>query len=154
MFLVYDYVLLVIVVMGDGEINEGSVWEAALCAGKHKLTNLTAVIDYNKIQSAGPTREIQDLEPLLDKWRAFNFAAVEVDGHDVDGACASVFARLPLADRPAKRHHLPYGQGQRHRFRRERCQLAPQVQNRQRCGSQALRRPGVTHARDLPQHGL
>ncbi|HLN39195.1 MAG TPA: transketolase, partial [Xanthobacteraceae bacterium] len=53
----------VIVVMGDGEINEGSVWEAALCAGKHKLNNLTAVIDYNKIQSAGPTREIQDLEP-------------------------------------------------------------------------------------------
>src|SRR5215472_13641092 len=56
----------IIVVMGDGEINEGSVWEAALCAGKHKLSNLTAVIDYNKIQSAGPTREIQDLEPLLD----------------------------------------------------------------------------------------
>ncbi len=74
----------VFVVMGDGEINEGSVWEAALCAGKHKLSNLTAMIDYNKIQSAGPTREIQDLEPLLDKWRAFNFAATDVDGHDVD----------------------------------------------------------------------
>jgi transketolase len=91
----------VIVVMGDGEINEGSVWEAALCAGKHKLANLTAVIDYNKIQSAGPTREIQDLEPLLDKWRAFNFAAVEVDGHDVN-ALRNVFRRLPLAaDRPS-----------------------------------------------------
>ena len=91
----------VIVVMGDGEINEGSVWEAALCAGKHKLNNLTAVIDYNKIQSAGPTREIQDLEPLLDKWRAFNFAAVDVDGHDVE-ALRKVFDRLPLAtDRPS-----------------------------------------------------
>ena len=91
----------VIVVMGDGEINEGSVWEAALCAGKHKLNNLTAVIDYNKIQSAGPTREIQDLEPLLDKWRAFNFAAVDVDGHDVE-ALRKVFERLPLAtDRPS-----------------------------------------------------
>src|ERR1700680_3557927 len=55
----------VVVVMGDGEINEGSVWEAALCAGKHGLSNLTAVIDYNKIQSAGPTREIQDLEAPL-----------------------------------------------------------------------------------------
>src|ERR1700744_4360195 len=74
----------VVIVMGDGEINEGSGWEAALCGGKHKLSNLTAVIDYNKIQSAGPTREIQDLEPLLDKWRAFNFAAVDVDGHDVE----------------------------------------------------------------------
>ena len=91
----------VFVVMGDGEINEGSVWEAALCAGKHKLTNLTAVIDYNKIQSAGPTREIQDLEPLLDKWRAFNFAAVDVDGHDVE-ALRRVFDSLPLAsDRPS-----------------------------------------------------
>jgi transketolase len=71
------------VVMGDGEINEGSVWEAAMCAGKHRLSRLTAIIDYNKIQSAGPTREIQDLEPLLDKWRAFGFAVSEVDGHDV-----------------------------------------------------------------------
>jgi transketolase len=86
----------VIVVMGDGEINEGSVWEAALCAGKHGLSNLTAVIDYNKLQSAGPTREIQDLEPLADKWRAFNFAVAEVDGHDV-AALRAVFARLPLA---------------------------------------------------------
>jgi transketolase len=90
----------VIVVMGDGEIDEGSVWEAALCAGKHRLSNLTAVVDYNKIQSAGPTSEVQDLEPLLDKWRAFNFAAVEVDGHDV-AALRDVFRRLPLAqDRP------------------------------------------------------
>ena len=86
----------VVVVMGDGEINEGSVWEAALCAGKHRLSNLTAVIDYNKIQSAGPTREIQDLEPLADKWRAFNFETVEVDGHDV-AALRNLFSRLPLS---------------------------------------------------------
>ncbi len=91
----------VIVLMGDGEINEGSVWEAAMCAGKHKLSNLTAVVDYNKIQSAGPTREIQDLEPLLDKWRAFNFAAIDVDGHDVN-ALRDAFRALPLAqDRPS-----------------------------------------------------
>jgi transketolase len=91
----------VIVVMGDGEINEGSVWEAALCAGKHKLSNLAAVIDYNKVQSAGPTREIQDLEPLLDKWRAFNFATIDVDGHDV-GALRKAFQKLPFAeDRPS-----------------------------------------------------
>lgn len=90
----------VIVVMGDGEINEGSVWEAAMCAGKHQLSNLTAVIDYNKIQSAGPTREIQDLEPLIDKWRAFNFATIEVDGHDVE-SLRKVFRGLPRAhDRP------------------------------------------------------
>src|ERR1700694_5907991 len=87
----------VIVVMGDGEINEGSVWEAALCAGKHKLANLPAGLDYTKIQSAGPTREIQALEPLLDKWRAFNFAAVDVDGHDVE-ALRKVFDRLPRSE--------------------------------------------------------
>src|SRR3954471_24371954 len=86
----------VIVVMGDGEINEGSVWEAAMCAGKHRLSNLAALIDYNKIQSAGPTREIQDLEPLTDKWRAFNFAVEQVDGHNVE-ALTGLFKKTPLA---------------------------------------------------------
>ena len=83
------------VIMGDGEINEGSVWEAAMSIGKHKLDNLVAMIDYNKIQSAGPTKEIQDLEPLADKWRSFNFAVEEVNGHDVN-ALRDVLSRLPL----------------------------------------------------------
>jgi transketolase len=86
----------VIVIMGDGEINEGSVWEAALCAGKYQLSNLIVIIDYNKMQSAGSTQEIQDLEPLLDKWRAFNFAAIDVQGHDVK-ALQDIFRDLPLA---------------------------------------------------------
>ena len=73
----------VFVAMGDGEINEGSVWEAAMSAGKHRLANLTAIVDYNKIQSYGFTDEVQPLEPLADKWRAFGFAVHEVDGHDV-----------------------------------------------------------------------
>ena len=67
-----------------------------MCAGKHRLAALTAIVDYNKIQSAGPTREIQDLEPLADKWRAFGFAAAEVDGHDV-AALRALFTRLPLS---------------------------------------------------------
>ncbi|MDP7381384.1 MAG: transketolase, partial [Alphaproteobacteria bacterium] len=73
----------VFVIMGDGEINEGSVWEAAMSAAKHRLDNLVAIVDYNKIQSAGPTAVIQELEPLADKWRAFGFETVEVNGHDV-----------------------------------------------------------------------
>jgi transketolase len=85
----------IFVVMGDGEIDEGSVWEAAMCAGKHRLGNLTALIDYNKVQSAGPTSEIQDLEPLADKWRSFGFAVEEVDGHDVSALRRSL-RRLPL----------------------------------------------------------
>nr|CRH04877.1 Putative transketolase N-terminal section (TK) [Candidatus Magnetococcus massalia] len=71
------------VVMGDGEIDEGSVWEAALYASKHGLDNLTAIIDYNKLQSYGPVAGVQGLEPLVDKWRAFGFTVHEVDGHDV-----------------------------------------------------------------------
>lgn len=88
------------VIMGDGEINEGSVWEAALTIGKHKLNNLVAMVDYNKIQSAGATKDIQDLEPLADKWRAFNFAVEEVNGHDVN-ALKEVLQRIPLnPDKP------------------------------------------------------
>src|SRR5215467_14669425 len=91
----------VFVVTGDGEINEGSVWEAAMSASKHRLSNLTVMIDYNKIQSAGPTREILDLEPLADKWRAFGFGVAEVDGHDV-AALREVLGRVPLeADKPS-----------------------------------------------------
>jgi len=88
------------VIIGDGESNEGSVWEAALCAGKHKLNNLTVVVDYNKYQSYGSTFEVQDLEPLTDKWKAFGFAVAEVNGHSVE-ELRSVFSQLPLqADKP------------------------------------------------------
>lgn len=73
----------VFVIMGDGEIQEGSVWEAAMCASKYKLDNLIAIIDYNKIQSAGRVEEIQPLEPLEDKWKAFGFSCVSVDGHNI-----------------------------------------------------------------------
>ena len=74
----------VYVLMGDGEINEGSVWEAAACADKHHLSNLTAIIDYNKIQSAGSVFDIQSMEPLADKWTSFGFRVFECNGHDVD----------------------------------------------------------------------
>jgi transketolase len=73
----------VFVVTGDGELNEGSVWEAAMGASKHRLENLVTVVDYNKFQSYGPTSEVVELEPLADKWRSFGFAVDEVSGHDV-----------------------------------------------------------------------
>jgi len=87
----------VFVISSDGESNEGSVWEAALCAGKHGLSNLTVLIDYNKQQSYGATNEVLDLEPLADKWRAFNFAVQEVNGHDVE-ALRSSLKSLPLTE--------------------------------------------------------
>jgi len=86
----------VFVVSSDGESNEGSVWEAALCAGKHKLNNLTVLVDYNKQQSYSTTYEVLDLDPFADKWRAFGFAAEEVDGHSVEQLRAAL-ARVPFA---------------------------------------------------------
>ena len=73
----------VFVIVGDGEINEGSVWEAAMSASKHKLNNLKVIIDYNKIQSYGSTKEVLDLEPLRDKWKSFGFDVSEVNGHNI-----------------------------------------------------------------------
>lgn len=91
----------VFVLTGDGECDEGSVWEAALSAGKHKLSRLTVIVDYNKMQSYGSTAEVQELEPFVDKWRSFGFAVREVDGHDVP-ALEGVFGALPFeSDRPS-----------------------------------------------------
>jgi transketolase len=91
----------VFVVISDGESNEGSMWEAAMCAAKHKLTNLVALCDYNKQQSYGTTYEVLDLEPLADKWRAFGWAVEEVDGHDVAEIRAAC-QRAPFApDKPS-----------------------------------------------------
>lgn len=85
----------VFVVIGDGESNEGSIWEAALCAGKHKLDNLTVIVDYNKHATYGPLTELQPLEPFREKWKSFGFATVEVDGHSVKDL-RRVLGSLPL----------------------------------------------------------
>jgi transketolase len=68
-------------VMGDGEIQEGQVWEAAMTAPHHKLDNICAIIDYNKVQENGPVSEIKTEEPLGAKWRDFGWHVIEVDGH-------------------------------------------------------------------------
>ena len=72
----------VFVILSDGEMDEGSNWEAMLFAPQHKLDNLVAVIDYNKIQSLGTVSEVMELDPLADKLKAFRWAVREVDGHD------------------------------------------------------------------------
>ena len=69
--------------LGDGELQEGEVWEAAMCSAHHKLSNLCAVIDYNKLQSDDRNAAIMGLEPLAAKWRAFGWNVAEIDGHDV-----------------------------------------------------------------------
>lgn len=72
----------VVVVVGDGECNEGSVWEAALLAAANNVANLCVIVDFNKWQATGRSREIMSLDPLADKWRAFGWSTVEIDGHD------------------------------------------------------------------------
>ncbi|WP_245839722.1 transketolase [Mycobacterium aquaticum] len=73
----------VYVLMSDGEMEEGQVWEAALFSAHHGLGNLTVIVDRNNSQVDGPTESVSTLNPVADKWRAFGWAAVEVDGHDV-----------------------------------------------------------------------
>ncbi|WP_022851623.1 transketolase [Limisalsivibrio acetivorans] len=74
----------VFVMLGDGELNEGMVWESALFAAHHKLDNLTVMIDRNKIQALGDTEDVLVLEPIEDKWKSFGWDALRVDGHDMD----------------------------------------------------------------------
>jgi len=75
----YVYCLL-----GDGELNEGSIWETCLSVAKHNLTNLITMIDYNKLQSYDYVKYVLDLEPLKSKWISFGFNVIECDGHDVN----------------------------------------------------------------------
>lgn len=70
--------------LSDGECDEGSTWEPILFAPQHKLDNLVAIVDYNKIQSLGTVKEVLDLEPFAAKWRAFGWSVREIDGHNLD----------------------------------------------------------------------
>ena len=70
-------------VMGDGELDEGQIWEAALTSAHYKLDNVCGIVDYNKFQIDGRTEEVKGLEPLKEKWEAFGWEALEIDGHDL-----------------------------------------------------------------------
>jgi transketolase len=72
------------VMLSDGELDEGSNWEAILFAGHHHLSNLVAIVDFNKIQSLGNVSEILELDPLADKFRSFHWKVNEIDGHDIN----------------------------------------------------------------------
>lgn len=90
----------VIAVMSDGECEEGSTWEAALMAPAHKLSAITAVIDYNKWQATGRSNEIMALDPLARKWESFGWDAREVDGHDLGALGAELSAPPDPQGRP------------------------------------------------------
>jgi transketolase len=81
--------------LSDGECDEGSTWEPILFAPQHGLDNLVVIVDYNKIQSLGTVKEVMDLDPFAEKWRAFRWAVREVDGHDL-AAVEKALKELPL----------------------------------------------------------
>ncbi|MCV2395658.1 transketolase [Actinotalea sp. M2MS4P-6] len=86
----------VVVLLGDGELAEGSNWEGAAVASHHRLSNLVAIVDVNGLQIGGPTAQVMGMEPIAEKFRAFGWVVTEVDGHDLDGIL-DVLDRLPFA---------------------------------------------------------
>jgi transketolase len=82
----------VYVMLGDGESQEGQIWEAAMFGAFHKVDNVVAIVDYNKIQLDGFVKDIMEIEPLAEKWRAFGWHTVEIDGHDF-GAIKGAFSQ-------------------------------------------------------------
>ena len=88
------------VLLGDGECQGGIVWEGAMVAAKYRLANLTAILDYNNVQLDGPVHEILPLEPLADKWRACNWAVIEINGHDMRQILQALDTAGEIHDRP------------------------------------------------------
>jgi transketolase len=86
--------------LGDGESNEGQVWEAAMAAPKFKLDNLVAILDRNRIQQDGFTEDVMPLDPLRDKWLAFNWNVIEIDGHKVEQIIDALNRASQIEDKP------------------------------------------------------
>jgi len=90
----------VFVMLGDGEVQEGAVWEAAMAASHYKLDNLIAIVDYNGLQVDGWVKEVLSVEPLVEKWKSCGWYTIEIDGHDM-GAILEAFYRIKKIDRPS-----------------------------------------------------
>ncbi|HHY26085.1 MAG TPA: transketolase [Desulfitobacterium dehalogenans] len=90
----------VYVVLGDGEMAEGQVWEAAMAAAHYKLDNVIAVLDYNGLQIDGTTHKIMSSDPLNDKWKAFGWHVIEVDGHDIEDLLAAFAEAKSIKGKP------------------------------------------------------
>ena len=90
----------VYVLLGDGEIQEGQVWEAAMAAAHYRLDNITAFLDHNRMQIDGPIREVMSPEPVADKWRAFGWDVQVIDGHDPAGILEAVDRARTVGGKP------------------------------------------------------
>ena len=107
--------------LGDGEINEGSVWETALSVSKHKLNNLITLIDYNKLQSYDFNEVVLNLEPLSDKWKSFGFKVFEADGHNIKDIYNKISCKKI---KKTISYYISYNKGKRNRVSRKQQILA------------------------------
>lgn len=89
------------VILGDGEIQEGQIWEAALFAAHYRLDNITAILDLNNVQLMGHVSEIMDITPVSDKWKAFGWEVIKVDGHDFKQLMEGFFKAKKVKGKPA-----------------------------------------------------
>jgi transketolase len=90
----------VFVMIGDGESQEGGIWEAAMAAAHYKLDNLTAVLDFNGLQIDGPNAQVMSVTPMPEKWRAFGWHVIEIDGHDYDQIACALDANRAVPGKP------------------------------------------------------
>lgn len=88
------------VILGDGEIQEGQVWEAAMFCAHYKLNNITAILDYNNVQLMGNVPDIMDIAPVKDKWEAFGWKTLEIDGHDIEQIISACSYAINTEDAP------------------------------------------------------
>jgi transketolase len=87
--------------IGDGEAEEGQIWEATMSAVKFNVDNLTAILDYNEFQQTGPVDEVMPtLQPYTDKWRTFGWQVFEIDGHDMEAILATLLEAQEVKDKP------------------------------------------------------
>lgn len=91
----------VYVLMGDGEIQEGNIWEAAMACAHYKCSNLCAILDYNGFQIDGKTRDIMNLEPMVAKWQAFGWYTIEIDGHNMKQILLAYEEAKSITDKPS-----------------------------------------------------
>ena len=91
----------VFAIVGDGESNEGSIWEAAMLAASQNVDHLTAIVDYNKWQATGRSNEVLALEPLAAKWEAFGWHTQEIDGHDLTQICQALDTAKAVSNKPS-----------------------------------------------------
>jgi len=87
-------------IMGDGETNEGQIWEAAMTAGHYKLNNVCGIVDFNKMQIDGFCCDVKNLEPYAEKWEAFGWCVKEVDGHDLEALIKALDGMDKVRDKP------------------------------------------------------